>query len=84
MSTTYTGILRDDRIEWTAPAPKVPAKGVRVQVTLLEGTAPADAQGQQMADALSRLASSHAVADIPDPLAWEREIRQDRELPGRD
>jgi hypothetical protein len=83
--STYTGILRDDHIEWTASAPpKLPANGVRVQVTLLDDVPVVATQGQQMASALARLATNHAVANIPDPLAWEREIRQDRELPGRD
>ena len=36
-----------------------------------------------MADALTRLAEIDAMADISDAAAWEREARQDRELPGR-
>ena len=85
MSTTYTGILRDNQIEWTQPAPpKAPAEGLRVQVTLLDAVPNSASQGQQMAAALARLAANHALASIADPLAWERELRQDRELPGRD
>jgi hypothetical protein len=85
MSTTYTGILRNNQIEWTPPVPpKLPADGVRVQVTLLDAVPNSATQGQQMAAALSRLAANHSVASIDDPLAWERETRQDRELPGRD
>jgi hypothetical protein len=84
MSMTYTGILRDNSIEWTAPAPELPPEGVRVQVTLLEGGPAACDQGQQMAAALGRLAAARALATIADPVAWEREVRQDRELLGRD
>jgi hypothetical protein len=81
MSATYAGILRVNQIEWTTAAPpKPPAEGVRVQVTLLDAVAN---QGQQMAAALARLAASHAVQDIADLASWERETRQDRELPGK-
>lgn len=84
MSATYAGILRDNHIEWTTPEPpKLPAEGVRVQVTLLDAVPDSKSQGQQMAAALARLAANHAVQSIPDPLAWERELRQDRDLPGR-
>jgi hypothetical protein len=37
-----------------------------------------------MADALSKLAESAAFEEIDDPSAWQREIREERSLPGRD
>lgn len=37
-----------------------------------------------MAAVLSQLAAAGGIRSIPDPLAWQREIRQDRPLPGRD
>jgi len=40
-------------------------------------------QGAAMAAALTRLAEMNALAEIRDAAAWEQEIRQDRELPGR-
>jgi hypothetical protein len=84
MTTTYTGILRDNRIEWTAAAPpELPADGVRVQVTLLDAV-PAIGQGEQMAAALARLAAQDGLSSIGDAAAWQREVRKDRELPGRD
>ena len=45
--------------------------------------ATADA-GERMAAALEKLAASNAVADIEDPVEWQREIRRERPLPGRD
>ena len=39
---------------------------------------------RQIADALEKLAAMHAFADIDDPVEWQREIRKDRPLPGRD
>jgi hypothetical protein len=82
---TYQGVLRGDHIEWTQPPPlPLPPSGVRVEVTLLDALPGASIQGQQMAAALTRLAANGTVGGIVDPAAWERELRQDRELPGRD
>ncbi len=36
-----------------------------------------------MAAALEKLAKAKAFAGI-NPVAWQRDVRQDRELPGRD
>ena len=40
-------------------------------------------RGQRMAAVLEKLAQAQAFAGI-DPVAWQQDIRQDRELPGRD
>jgi hypothetical protein len=40
-------------------------------------------EGAAMVAALTRLAKMNALADIRDAAAWEQEMRQDRELPGR-
>jgi hypothetical protein len=37
-----------------------------------------------MREALERLAARNAFAEIEDPVAWQREIREDRPLPGRE
>jgi hypothetical protein len=84
MLETYQGILRDNHIEWVGDAPPVSEwAGVRVHVTLLDRVPPADAEatrGQRMAAALEQLAARGGVSSIPDPLAWQREQRQDRPL----
>jgi hypothetical protein len=41
-------------------------------------------RGAMMAAALGELARIGAVCEIEDPAGWEREIRRDRPLPGRD
>lgn len=41
-------------------------------------------RGRRIADALEKLAAMHAFAEIDDPVEWQREIRKDRPLPGRD
>lgn len=41
--------------------------------------------GEAMAQALEELAQQNTLADIiPDPVAWQRNVRQDRVLPYRD
>ena len=42
------------------------------------------AEWGNLAAILERIAARGGVASIPDPLAWEREQRQDRHLPGRE
>lgn len=39
--------------------------------------------GKKMVRSLEKLASLGGVKSIPDPVAWQREIRKDRKLPLR-
>lgn len=55
-----------------------------MHVTVIEDKAEKEQRGQQMADALSKLAESGAFSGIEDPSAWQRDIRRDRPLPGCD
>jgi hypothetical protein len=89
MLNTYQAVLRDNRLEWTEKVPEHIKMGraIPVHVTILD-QAPiplsvAD-RGRRMAEILERLAAINAFASITDPLAWEREIREDRPLPDRD
>jgi hypothetical protein len=82
MSRTYRAILRGDRLEWTGDAPD-PSAPLPVDVTVLDST-PNGSRGRDMAHALEEIASRGGIASIPDPAAWQREIRQDRPLPDRD
>ena len=41
-------------------------------------------RGRRMAAVLQRMADRGALAHIDDPAAWQREIRKDRPLPGRE
>jgi hypothetical protein len=41
-------------------------------------------QQQALKEALETAVASNAFADITDPAAWQREMRQDRPLPGRE
>jgi hypothetical protein len=60
-------------------------EAVDVDVTPLaerSGSAHND-QGRRMAAALERLAQLETRSLPSDPVAWEREVREDRKLPGR-
>ena len=84
MLNVYPAILKGDRLVWMEKAPPdVQNGGVRVYVIVLPESA-APSRGEQMAAALARLAESGGVASIDDPIAWQRELREDRPLYGRD
>lgn len=86
MSESYRAILKGDQLEWTDAVPSDLASEQPVKVTILEVPDHADitTQGQRMAQALERLAAGNAFSEIEDPVEWQREIRKDRPLPGRE
>lgn len=83
MLRTYEGILQGDRIRWAGDDVPATDQPLRVHVTVLEDNTEKEKRGQQMTDALSKLAESGAFSGIEDPSAWQRDIRRDRPLPGR-
>ena len=82
---TYTALLRGDRLEWLGEAPESQtAVPLRVYVTIVEPVAEAHTRGPAMAALLEKLAARGTFAAISDPVTWQRELRQDRALPGRE
>ena len=84
---TYKALLHGDRLEWLDEAPESQADApLRVHVTVLEQEQPAEAhaRGHAMAAILEKLAERHTFSAITDPVRWQRELRQDRVLPGRE
>lgn len=88
---TYKAILRGDRLEWRGSSRQHPPtdRPIAVHVTLLdeplsEAGNHVNDQGTRMAAALERLAELRALAGLDDAAAWERSMRQERVLPGRD
>jgi hypothetical protein len=80
MLITYKAILRGNQLEWTESVPEHLGKAVAVHVTILdEPVAPKVSQGRRMAAALEQLAAMNALAEITDPVAWEREMRSGRQ-----
>lgn len=86
MLKTFRAILKGNSLEWYEDVQFLSGKDAEVQVlvtVLEEETIPADSgRGKRMAAALEKLAQVQAFANI-DPVAWQRDIRQDRELPVR-
>jgi hypothetical protein len=78
MLQTYKAILRGNQLEWSSGAPERSGdeQPVDVYVTILresDASAEAAARGQNMADALEKLASINALSEISDHSAWQRE-----------
>jgi hypothetical protein len=85
MLQTFKATLRGDSLEWGEEVGgnlRVD-RPVQVLVTILEEPiAKSEGRGQRMADALEKLAQARAFAEI-DPVVWQQDVRQDRELPGQ-
>ena len=83
---SYRAILKGDRLEWTDSEPTDLNPEQPVEVTILEEPEHPDTttQGERMAKALERLAAADALSHIQDPVEWQREMRKDRPLPGRE
>jgi hypothetical protein len=85
MSHSFRAILRGDRLEWleAAPAADRPLPvDVIVQDAPALGSARSDGAG--MAQALEELAATPVYRRMSDPVKWQRMVREDRPLPGRD
>lgn len=81
---TYTALLRGDRLEWIGEVPESRTDTpLRVHMTMVEPVAAGHARGAAMAALFEKLAARGTFAAIPDPVTWQRELRQDRALPGR-
>ncbi len=68
--------------------PDAPRGKVKVTATVepvsAGETAARQANWEQAMEALRGLAAQGGIQSIPDPVAWQREIRNDRSLPGRE
>lgn len=83
MLPTYPAILRAGSLEWgEGGPPPLPPGAVPVHVTLLLPPAPA-AGGPAMAAALAALAAAGGPSGFGEPTEWQREVRAERPLPGR-
>lgn len=84
MPETYRAILRGDRLEWTDTGPVDLNPEQPVEVIILDEPDQMANRGKRMAEALEKLAATDAFSEISDPSEWQREIRKDRPLPGRE
>ena len=89
MASTYKATLHGDRLEWRDEAPDVPQDRVLDVVVRVVGTSRPSTKeeeagrGARAAAALERIAAAGGPG-IEDPLAWEREMREEQPLPGRE
>ncbi len=85
MKQVYKAILHGDRVEWLEGAPETEVP-IQIYVSIPEVKRSNDLeQGEKsIVELFQALADSGAFAEIEDPVEWQREIRKDRPLPGRD
>jgi hypothetical protein len=91
MLRTFKAILRGDSLKWEEDTGQNLRgdRPIQVLVTILEEQleeqpiTETNGRGKQMAAALEKLSQVQAFAGI-DPVVWQRDVRQDRELPDRD
>jgi hypothetical protein len=84
---TYRALLRGDRLEWLGEAPESQTDApLSVQVSIIEPEPISEeyTRGLAMAALLEKLAARGTFSAISDPIQWQRELRQDRALPGRE
>ena len=81
MRTTYTAILDGEKITWVGEVPQL-GRPTRVKIEVESEAVPSN--GPEVARLFEELSKSNPFADIKDPVAWQREQRKDRPLPGRE
>jgi hypothetical protein len=84
---TYRALLRGDRLEWLGEAPESQTDApLCVHVTIVEPEPVREehTRGPAMAALLEKLAERGAFSAVTDPVSWQRELRQERALPGRE
>lgn len=78
--------MKGNLLEWANEVPRQGDVPIRVYVTLQEerSTLNAEFGRQRIVEILEKIAANNVFADISDPVEWQRDLRQDRLLPGRD
>ncbi|MEG4172879.1 MULTISPECIES: hypothetical protein [unclassified Microcoleus] len=86
MQRIFEAILKGNLLEWANEVPTQGNRPVRVYVTLQEerSTLSAEFRRQRIVEVLEKIAANNVFAEISDPVEWQRDLRQDRPLPGRD
>ncbi|HTL89427.1 MAG TPA: hypothetical protein VL134_08490 [Leptolyngbya sp.] len=88
MLQTFKAVLKGNLIEWLDEAPQLGDQSISVHITVLETvleesvSLDSATRGQRMAEVLEKLAANRSFSDI-DPLDWQREVRHERPMPGR-
>ena len=85
MLMSYKAILQDNQLVWVGKPPELASDPVEVYVTVVGKLVNEAEQSERTA---LMMAALRQLAELPersivDPMAWEREMRRDRELPYR-
>ncbi len=86
MLSTYKAVLKNKQVEWLDEIPaQLNRLTVSVYVTVIEElpVKKPELPSQKMVDILQKIADNGGPG-IDDPIAWQRELRQDRPLPERE
>lgn len=94
MSRTFSAVLRGNQLEWVGSAP---SSTEPMEVTVILAPQAAEAEKpptvpvmtpearKQAGEILRRIAERGKFApEITDVVAWQREVRRDRPMPGRE
>lgn len=86
MEDKYRATIHGNTIEWEGDVPdEVEKDGVmEVYVTRVDEPIKSVPNGRRAMEALERIAEKGGIQSIVDPVAWQREIREERPLPGRE
>lgn len=86
MQRIFKAILKGNHLEWADEVPQQGDRPIRVYVTLQEeGSITSDeSRRKKIVEILEKIAQNNIFSDISDPVEWQRELRQDCLLPGRD
>ncbi|MEN8216976.1 MAG: hypothetical protein ABFS56_11515 [Pseudomonadota bacterium] len=85
MLSTYKAVLNNNRLEWFDQIPpQLKHSTVTVHVTILDElpVKKPELSGQKAVEILQKIADNGGPG-IDDPVAWQREIRQDNPLLGK-
>ena len=83
MKRVYKAVLLGDRVEWLDGAPDADGP-IQVYVSIPEVKGADDDEITPVSQYFQALADMGTFDEIEDPVAWQREIRKDRPLPGRE
>ena len=88
MDHGYEAVLRGDTLEWVGERPtnwpQDEAVEVHITLTAVRPRLSEEERKRRLGEALDALVKSNPFRDIDDPAEWQREMRVDRPLPGRE
>ncbi len=84
MLQTYNALLNNDCLQWLDQIPRQwRQRPIKVQVTMLDDLPKPEISANNKAVEILQKIADNGGPGIDDPVAWEREMRQDNPLLGR-